>query len=88
MPVVAVLQSLPLGLNLARGQLLIIVWVFPNTLEWMHRENTALGLRIFNITRPRMAWKPNTFWAVTLSMAFVLSVLALNEVSEFLYFQF
>jgi alginate O-acetyltransferase complex protein AlgI len=35
-----------------------------------------------------LIWRPSLPWALAVSMAFVASVLSLNRVSEFLYFQF
>ena len=70
--------------------LFTIVWCAPNTHQIMHRYEPAFdtyaGERISNETR--IEWRPGTAWATVIAFFSVLSILGLNQHSEFLYFQF
>ena len=70
--------------------LLFIVVVLPNTQQIMRHYHLAfetykrdehLKLRVFE-------WSPTLVWILFTACAFALAVLGLNQVSEFLYFQF
>ena len=64
--------------------LLLIVWALPNTQEFLLGEARP--------TRARSAWRPTLGWAAVLGLslgcAFTYSIVALNRVSEFIYFIF
>lgn len=70
----------------------IIAFAFPNTQEICtaisdaskgasDRGGTERGLRYF-------VWSPNPIWAVGMAVVAAMGMLAMNRVSEFLYFQF
>jgi alginate O-acetyltransferase complex protein AlgI len=64
---------------------IIIIWFMPNTIELMNNyQPTYDKIESQN----KILWKPDTKWAVAISIVFVTSVLFLSSVSEFLYFQF
>ena len=66
--------------------LLAFVWTLPNTQQIMARYDPALGRPP---VPPRLlAWKPNAAWAIAFGLVAGLSLLALGNATEFLYFQF
>lgn len=70
----------------------LICWIMPNSGEIMSRGNLGTPSRGYPatmITSPRFFhWRPSLAWAVLLGVAFAISLLKLNDVSEFLYFRF
>jgi len=62
-----------------------IALICPNTQQILARFEPALGARTDD---PNAAWRPTFPWAIAASMGFVVCVMNLNRVSEFLYFQF
>ncbi len=73
--------------------LLLIACLAPNTQEIMARVAAALpsggataawGGRL----GAKLAWRPNTAWAMGSGLVLAVCVLSLSQVSEFLYFQF
>lgn len=64
---------------------LLIALLCPNTQQIMSRYEPALDAETDNANA---AWKPSFAWAMVVSIAFVICVINLNRVSEFLYFQF
>jgi alginate O-acetyltransferase complex protein AlgI len=85
------------------GQVLLssVLWIivgavvalgFPNVAQIFHRHNpvvyeddrTFAGLRETGL----LAWNYQTAWAITVAIAGVAGVMTLQQVSEFLYFQF
>ncbi|MEN9581089.1 MAG: hypothetical protein RJA70_4098 [Pseudomonadota bacterium] len=71
--------------------LLVAVWALPNTQEILAHYKPALdhdGL----VERPTCLrwwhWRPSNTWAVLTAFVFLLSLLSLTRVTEFLYFQF
>jgi alginate O-acetyltransferase complex protein AlgI len=64
--------------------LLLVVWGLPNTQEFLLGEGRSL--------RARLTFRPTLGWAAVLGLslgcAFAYSVVALNRVSEFIYFMF
>lgn len=88
-PAAATLADLP---GLAKiVALLVIVWSFPNTQEFMGRVEPALGYDPAQRPWAMAAWQPN--W-LTASMSASLAVWALgtmlysSRIAEFIYFQF
>lgn len=59
--------------------LLLTVLLLPNSLEVVGYTQSP---------NSKLKWKPNTLWASLVSIIFVASLLSMNTVSEFLYFQF
>jgi hypothetical protein len=70
--------------------LLLIAWNAPNTQEIMRRYRPALGFSAVEITGigRNLRWRPNLRSAVVVALIATLSILSLNRVTEFLYFQF
>ncbi|MEM9265235.1 MAG: MBOAT family protein [Cyanobacteria bacterium P01_F01_bin.13] len=75
--------------------LLLIVFLMPNTKEWMGGYSPVLHApsrlgtlfsenRIFAL----LQWRPGNAWSLIMAVTTAVSILALNQVSEFLYFQF
>ena len=71
--------------------LLCAVWALPNTQEIMYRYRPALE-RVDFRPRSRLAklftWRPVFGYAGVTALLFVVCLLSLRRVSEFLYFQF
>lgn len=67
----------------------LIAFVAPNTQEIFHRYDTCYET---TASSPRstmvLAWSPSILWALGIATLFVLCMLNMNRVSEFLYFQF
>lgn len=69
--------------------LLIVVWIAPNTMEWMSNELPALGLDCFSInTNSRLKWRPTAIQAVIISLIATYSLMHVSGASEFIYFRF
>lgn len=68
----------------------IIIWLTPNTVQIFSHYCIATGTQDVDVkkTHTVFLWKPNFLWGIWLSTLFVLSLLSLNKVNEFLYFQF
>ena len=68
---------------------LVIVWALPNTYEIMEHHKPAMGLipekgkKIFSIS-----WQPARVWGMACGILFLSSLLFMDKVSEFLYYQF
>lgn len=91
----------PLGVSIAPGGgttfILTYSWAallwacalfLPNTAQLMDRANPALDYLAFRSGGVRHSWTPSLRWGVVSGILFACSVLSLNRVSEFLYFQF
>lgn len=78
---------------LAQGVMVILfalIWFAPNSMEITWRLKPALETRYRDAgLRPaRWTWQPNTKTAVVFGLLFVICVLALSNLSPFIYFQF
>lgn len=63
----------------------LIIWALPNSQQWLVNFSPAWD----NVTSmSRLAWEPTRLKAVMVGTLLGLSLLCLNRVSEFLYFQF
>ncbi|MDH5409219.1 MAG: MBOAT family protein [Gammaproteobacteria bacterium] len=63
----------------------IILWLLPNTAQIY----TGTLLRTENIIKShRITWKPDILWASFSAIVFVGSILFINSIEEFIYFQF
>ena len=80
------------------GGQFVLVWLWiaalfalarfaPNTQQIMGRHDPALGFDAAHAAR-RLLWRPGWRWAVAMGAVAGAGLLALNQVSEFLYFQF
>ncbi len=73
---------------------LVIIWFWPNTQQLMSRYEPVLQEHVSSGQNPLLSlvqnikWKPSVYWAVIMSIVTGLTLLSLNQVSEFLYFQF
>lgn len=69
----------------------VICFLLPNTLQLFRMYRPYLDAPGYRIKqeRPRwLLWKPNVAWAVILAYMLLYSIIRLNRVSEFLYFNF
>lgn len=64
---------------------LLIVWLLPNTQQWMYKFAPAWDAVT---SQSRLVWQPSRRHAVLVGAVLSISLLSLNRVSEFLYFQF
>jgi alginate O-acetyltransferase complex protein AlgI len=68
---------------------LAIVWLLPNTQQIMARYRPALGMNEADGTVSAWwQWQPSGMWLGLIVLVATLGVLSLNEISEFIYFQF
>jgi hypothetical protein len=89
------------GLNLAAAAIWLpvaaaIAFLGPNT-QWI-MERVSAGLQTPGYPSPldggtvrlfrRLHWRPNLPWGIVLGVIAAISLLKLNDVSEFIYFQF
>jgi alginate O-acetyltransferase complex protein AlgI len=67
-----------------------VAFVLPNTYQLFQGFRPALVERPFedSASKPRLRWKPNSRWAVCLSLMLLIAVLRIRELSPFIYFQF
>lgn len=65
---------------------LLIVWLLPNTQEFMSRH--WRNSNDSTVYATRIAWRPAVWVGVCLGAAFAFVVMSFGRVSEFLYFQF
>lgn len=69
--------------------LLVIVWFFPNSLDFLRHEHPALGLSSFSSKQAKkLRWKPNILYALLIAIISVTAIMFVQQESEFLYFQF
>jgi hypothetical protein len=69
--------------------LFAIVWLLPNTQQILARFESAEGVQPpTGWLGRRLLWQPNLTWALTLGIAFLLSLAFMENTSRFLYFQF
>jgi D-alanyl-lipoteichoic acid acyltransferase DltB (MBOAT superfamily) len=72
--------------------LLFIVWIFPNTQQIMTYSNASLENAVSDqkiLPFQWMYWQPKIIWACITSIMLIASIsFYMNQVSEFLYFQF
>lgn len=75
--------------------LMAIVWLLPNTQQWMALSNSNSNEKD-PVTQPdsvpsrwkKLQWQPNQFWAIVSAILTAIALLNLTRVSEFLYFEF
>jgi alginate O-acetyltransferase complex protein AlgI len=58
----------------------------PNTQEIMAKVRPAL--RVFPKAPRYIVWQPTVRWAVFTACVFLIALLHLSQITEFLYFQF
>ena len=78
-----------------------VLWLWPNTQQWLARLQPAFDYKLKDLRedpllipfkggfwRRTLAWRPAPAQAIFVGVATALSLLSLQRVSEFLYFQF
>jgi len=68
-----------------------IALLFPNTQQIMHRYRPAFETYKEEYSRLSwtwLEWRPTTIWTLAIIIISIMDVLALSNISEFLYFQF
>jgi hypothetical protein len=70
--------------------LFTLSWLTPNSMEITWRLKPALETRYRDagLRQTRWQWQPTTTYAVAFGLLFVVSVMALSNLSPFIYFQF
>ena len=80
--------------------LLLITWGLPNTAQWVGYsiddkvagsvvdDHDKTRIDDFGFVKKYLSFKPSKSWAVFSAMLFIVSVLNLTRVSEFIYFNF
>lgn len=90
------------GLVLLRIAILLgIVWLLPNTQQWVEQYRTTLNSRpipslssiqlstnVHTKLLEKLQWQPTQFWAIVSAMFTTFALLNLAKISEFLYFEF
>ena len=76
------------GAMLAVALLLLVVWLLPNTQQLTRDFDPASAPVSAPSLLRALKWRPDLQWAVLGGGMLGLGILALNRVSEFLYFQF
>jgi len=80
----------PLGVLWIIG-LMGLVWLAPNTTQFMEDSKTNLSIAQDDISLTpaiNYNWRPSKGWSMVMALIATLSVLSFRQVSEFLYFQF
>ena len=74
----------------ATAALLCWAWFAPNTQQWLARAELAAErhVELMPAGLQRWAWQPSLLWAGLTAGFFVLALLHLSRITEFLYFQF
>ena len=62
-----------------------IIWLLPNSQQWLAKYAPAWDTVI---SRSRFSWQPTTLNAIFVGILFFISLISLNRVSTFLYYQF
>jgi alginate O-acetyltransferase complex protein AlgI len=65
-----------------------ITWLCPNLQDWIGSPGALREHSTWSRVNSRIAWSPDTRWAIVAGLATGIAVLGLSRVSEFLYFQF
>jgi len=74
-----------------------VIWILPNTQQFLARFEPAYNvdeqaLVAGGMLNPRrgyaVIWAPRVTWGIAIGLMFALSVMSLNQESEFLYYQF
>lgn len=70
--------------------LTVIAWFFPNTQQVMQKFKPAIDTYrgVASGVRSWLQWDPGWGWAVVSALLMTISIVMIDEVSEFLYFQF
>ncbi|BCX49869.1 alginate O-acetylation protein [Haloferula helveola] len=70
----------------------LLVWLLPNTQQWMRRYQPALGVGSMPGgmlgQRRWWQWRPTPMWAIFLILLLAGTIYQFDKLSEFIYFQF
>ncbi len=87
-----------LGLTLLLVFWLGFLWLLPNTQDLLARFHPAYRFDASKLEQKRLSfllkrpfsgyWRPQVAWGIFIGLLFGLSLMSLNQVSEFLYYQF
>lgn len=79
----------PLQPVLMIATLLAIVWLMPNTQQWLEPKFDPLTAKAPVMSFwSHLRWKPSRIWAIIAAVWTTIALLNLSQVSEFLYFEF
>ncbi len=68
---------------------LVIVMALPNVSDFVAGASVGLrGTSRATTREPSLAWQPSPLWAAVVVVVMVWSIVEMNEVNEFLYYQF
>lgn len=70
------------------GALLLVVWLLPNTWQWIGRHHEVEAPATSRSQSRYLAWALDWRWALALAVLAAWTVLAAHRYTEFLYFQF
>lgn len=67
----------------------VIAFAFPNTEEFVRSFQPVIPEQQHLLSQPRwISWSPRWWWATVVGIALAWSLLSMNQIQEFLYFQF
>ena len=68
----------------------LLVWLLPNTQQFLHRYRPALGMgkTAGGMRRRWWQWRPTVAWTLFTTLLLLVVVYQFDKVSEFIYFQF
>jgi alginate O-acetyltransferase complex protein AlgI len=67
---------------------LLVIWLAPNTQQIMALHRPGLGIPEGSPAAKRLLWRPTYAWLIAGVLCATFGILAINELSEFIYFQF
>lgn len=73
------------------GVLLAVVWWAPSSIELVAKHKPICDMERHHISpseKQLFSWAPTGLWAVVVTVMFVVSIIHMTRISEFLYFQF
>jgi D-alanyl-lipoteichoic acid acyltransferase DltB (MBOAT superfamily) len=74
---------------IAFSTLFTVIWSLPNVQDMMARYQPALGESTLEAEgKGALRWHPNRRWALATAVLALISIMNMQEISEFLYFQF
>lgn len=85
------LPSVNTDMGLTIAVLLLICYFLPNTSEIFRKHNVTLSTKGYSHTMDKskyINWRPTFLWSMLIVFMFTISILKLNNPSDFLYFQF
>ncbi|NEP78081.1 MAG: MBOAT family protein [Okeania sp. SIO3B3] len=70
--------------------LLLIVWLIPNTQQWMENYEPALNYQATKTLKlwQKVRWQPSNIWVVISTVITLVAIFHISQDNEFIYFQF